>query len=192
MTKINPITNDYCINCRQGTILGGEKVYCIKLGKWKGRYNSCPYFEPGTSNIVSNLFTFLWKIFLEIIGFRMFDEKMQNPPPKENRTKIAYRENDWKNNKGIAIGAITGWIVVFILITVNQVSALGQYWGMEFFVISIPGSAILGFIPGALGGWIVSKKWRSVKGALLGGFIGGLCMTPFTVIFQSCVLLGGC
>jgi hypothetical protein len=90
-------------------------------------------------------------------------------------------------------GALSGFITVFLVISIWQTIGLGgKYFGF-LLIFSLFGSLILGLVPGGIGGLIGAKRFKNhEKAAYIGGIVVGLIEAPFLSVFASCALMGGC
>ena len=68
----------------------------------------------------------------------------------------------------------------------------GAQWESFNIMFAVIGGAIIGILPGAIGGLIVSAISKRTMAAMLGGAFGGLLVSPITHICGSCIFFGGC
>ncbi len=98
--------------------------------------------------------------------------------------------------KRYGIGAISGWLSVFLVIIVYQIVTLQLFWNPILLVLAAISAIGFGVTGGGIGGLILGGIWKHSISPVIGGSVVAIllfliCLFTFGTGL-SCPLMGGC
>jgi hypothetical protein len=98
-------------------------------------------------------------------------------------------------SRRFGLGAISGWLVVFLAIASFQIAVFRPFEPL-FLIVAAISATLFGLLPGGIGGLILGSIWEHSKAPVIGGVIATvLFLGIFLSVYRFdafCALMGGC